>query len=168
MSEKIAIYPGTFDPFTNGHLDITERASKIFDKVIVTIAQNTKKEPLFSLKERINFISDASKHLPNVSTGSFEGLLVDFADNEQAAVIIRGLRAISDFEFEFQMALMNHRLNNDITTVFLMPNEKYTYLNSTIVREVAEFGGNVDKLVTPLVAQKLHDKYKSPRSKSAT
>ena len=161
MSEKIAIYPGTFDPFTNGHLDITERAAKIFDKVIVTIANNTKKAPLFSLDERIAFITEASNHLPNVSVGSFEGLLVDFADKEQAVAIIRGLRAISDFEFEFQMALMNHRLNGEITTVFLMPNEKYTYLNSTIIREVAEFGGNVDKLVTPLVAKKLHEKYDS-------
>ncbi len=161
MSEKTAIYPGTFDPITNGHLDITERAAKIFDKVIVTIANNTKKEPLFSLDERILFINDATNHLPNVTAGSFEGLLVDFADKEQAVVIIRGLRAISDFEFEFQMALMNHRLNGEVTTVFLMPNEKYTYLNSTIIREVAEFGGNVDKLVTPLVAQKLHEKYET-------
>jgi len=161
MPEKIAIYPGTFDPLTNGHLDITERAAKIFDKVIVTIAKNTKKEPLFSLDERLAFITEASAHLPNVSVGVFEGLLVDFAEKEQAVAIIRGLRAISDFEFEFQMALMNHRLNGEITTVFLMPNEKYTYLNSTIIREVAEFGGNVDKLVTPLVAKKLHEKYNS-------
>jgi pantetheine-phosphate adenylyltransferase len=160
MSEKTAIYPGTFDPFTNGHLDITERASKLFDKVIVTIANNTKKDPLFTLDERLIFIHDATNHLPNVTGGSFEGLLVDFAEKEGAVVIIRGLRAISDFEFEFQMALMNHRLNSEITTVFLMPNEKYTYLNSTIVREVAEFGGNVDKLVTPLVAKNLHEKYK--------
>ncbi len=160
MSEKIAIYPGTFDPFTNGHLDITERAARLFDKVIVTIARNTKKAPLFSVEERIAFIKNAIEDLPNVSTDSFEGLLVEFAREKKALVIIRGLRAISDFEFESQMALMNRQLNNDITTVFLMPNVKYTYLNSTIVREVAEFGGNVEKLVSPMVAKKLREKTK--------
>jgi len=161
MSERIAIYPGSFDPFTNGHLDITERASRIFDKIVVTIARNTKKTPLFNLSERTDFIADATKHLPNVQIKSFEGLLVDFAQKEKAVAIIRGLRAISDFEFEFQMALMNRRLNNDISTVFLMPNEKYTYVNSTIVREVAQFGGNVAKLVTPLVAEKLKIKFET-------
>lgn len=159
MSERIAIYPGTFDPFTNGHLDITERAAKLFDKVFLTIARNTKKSPLFSVEERILFIKDATKHLSNVSPESFEGLLVSHAQSKNAIAIIRGLRAISDFEFEFQMALMNRRLNNNITTVFLMPHEKYTYLNSSIVREVAEFGGNVEKLVTPLVAEKLREKF---------
>ncbi len=158
MSEKIAIYPGTFDPFTNGHLDITERAARLFDKVIVTIARNTKKAPLFSVEERIIFIKDAIENLPNVSTDSFEGLLVEFAGEKKALAIIRGLRAISDFEFESQMALMNRQLNNDITTVFLMPNVKYTYLNSSIVREVAEFGGNVENLVSPIVAKKLKEK----------
>ena len=160
MSEKIAIYPGTFDPFTNGHLDITERASRLFDKVIVTIARNTKKAPLFYVEERIIFIKDAIENLPNVSTDSFEGLLVEFAREKKALAIIRGLRAISDFEFESQMALMNRQLNNDITTVFLMPNVKYTYLNSSIVREVAEFGGNVENLVSPIVAKKLKEKTK--------
>ena len=159
MSERIAIYPGTFDPFTNGHLDITERAVRIFDKIVVTIAKNTKKKPLFTLKERMDFIADATTHLPNIDIGSFDGLLVDFAEKQKAVAIIRGLRAISDFEFEFQMALMNRRLNNEISTVFLMPNEKYTYLNSTIVREVAQFGGNVEKLVTPLVSAKLKEKF---------
>ena len=159
MPERIAIYPGTFDPFTNGHLDITERASKVFDKVIVTIARNTKKSPLFSVEERLKFIEDATKHLSNIISDSFEGLLVTYASEKMAIAIIRGLRAISDFEFEFQMALMNRRLNNDITTVFLMPHEKYTYLNSAIVKEVAEFGGNIEKLVTPLVASKLREKF---------
>ena len=159
MSERIAIYPGTFDPFTNGHLDITERASKVFDKIYVTIARNTKKSPLFSIEERKMFIEEATKHLPNVTADSFEGLLVSDAQDKKAIAIIRGLRAVSDFEFEFQMALMNRRLNKDITTVFLMPHEKYTYLNSSIVREVAEFGGNVEKLVTPLVANKLREKF---------
>jgi len=160
MSERIAIYPGTFDPFTNGHLDITERAAKVFDKVFITIARNTKKSPLFSVEERILFIEDATQNLSNVSPDSFEGLLVSHAQEKKAVVIIRGLRAVSDFEFEFQMALMNRRLNKDITTVFLMPHEKYTYLNSSIVREVAEFGGNVEKLVTPLVAEKLKKKFR--------
>ncbi|MCK4558534.1 MAG: pantetheine-phosphate adenylyltransferase [Calditrichia bacterium] len=159
MSERIAIYPGTFDPFTSGHLDITERAAKVFDKILVTIARNTKKEPLFSVEERIMFIEDATQHLSNVSSDSFEGLLVSYAQKKKAVAIIRGLRAVSDFEFEFQMALMNRRLNNEITTVFLMPHEKYTYLNSSIVREVAEFGGNVEKLVSPLVAEKLREKF---------
>jgi len=161
MSKKIAIYPGTFDPFTYGHLDIVERAIKIFDEIIVTIALNTKKQPLFPVNERIEFIMDATRLIPHVKADCFEGLLVDFARTKNAVAIIRGLRAISDFEFEFQMALMNHRLDQDISTVFLMPNEKYTYLNSTIVKEVVEFGGNIDNLVTPLVASKLKEKFKS-------
>ncbi len=159
MSNKIAIYPGTFDPFTLGHLDIIERAAKLFDEIIVTIAENSDKEPMFSLSERKEFIENASQHVPNVRCNYFEGLLVDYAMEVNASAIIRGLRAISDFEFEFQMALMNRRLNPDISTVFLMPNEKYTYLNSTIVKEVARFGGNVDKLVTDMVAAKLKEKY---------
>ena len=160
MSYKIAIYPGTFDPFTCGHLDIVERAIKLFDEVFVTIAKNSKKSPLFSIEERVDFIEDATKHLANVKTEFFEGLLIEFARKKTASAIIRGLRATSDFEYEFQMALMNRRLNDDITTVFLMPNEKYTYLNSSIVREVAEFGGDIKNLVTPLVAQKLYNKFK--------
>jgi pantetheine-phosphate adenylyltransferase len=159
MSKKIAIYPGTFDPFTYGHLDIVERASKIFDEIIVTISMNSKKQPLFSVSERLEFIKDATRSMNHVQTDCFEGLLVNFAKQKNAVAIIRGLRAISDFEYEFQMALMNHRLNQDISIVFLMPNEKYTYLNSTIVKEVAEFGGNVDNLVTPLVARKLKQKF---------
>ncbi len=159
MSKKIAIYPGTFDPFTYGHLDIVERAIKIFDELIVTIAMNSKKQPLFSVNERLEFIKDATGAIPHVQTDCFEGLLVDFAQKKNAVAVIRGLRAISDFEFEFQMALMNHRLNQNISTVFLMPNEKYTYLNSTIVKEVAEFGGNIENLVPPLVAQKLKQKF---------
>jgi pantetheine-phosphate adenylyltransferase len=160
MSKKIAIYPGTFDPFTYGHLDIVERAIKIFDGIIVTIAMNSKKQPLFTVNERIDFIKDATRSMPHVTTGCFSGLLVDFAQQQQAVAVIRGLRAISDFEFEFQMALMNHQLNQDISIVFLMPNAKYTYLNSSIVKEVAEFGGNIDNLVTPLVALKLKEKFK--------
>jgi pantetheine-phosphate adenylyltransferase len=159
MNKRLAIYPGTFDPFTCGHLDITERAAKLFDEVIITIAINTRKTALFSIEERKELIRDAVKHLPHVTVKSFEGLLIDMARDVDAIAIIRGLRAVSDFEFEFQMALMNHRLAKDITTVFLMPNEKYTYLNSTIVKEVAGFGGNVENLVTPLVAERLKNKF---------
>jgi len=159
MSNKIAIYPGTFDPFTLGHLDVIERAAKLFDEIIVTIAENSLKTPLFSLDERKTLIEDACRHVPNVRCVHFEGLLVDFALQLKASAIIRGLRAVSDFEFEFQMALMNRRLNPDISTVFLMPNEKYSYLNSTIVKEVARFGGNVEKFVTGMVAKKLKEKY---------
>ncbi len=156
---KIAIYPGTFDPITLGHLDIVERASKLFDKVIITLAINTKKQPLFSKEERIEFITDAVKKMPNVEIESFEGLLVHYAEKINANAIIRGLRAVTDFEFEFQLALMNRKQNDDITTVFLMPHEKYTYLNSTIIREVARFGGNVDDFITPLVAKRLKEKF---------
>jgi len=159
MSEKIAIYPGTFDPITLGHLDILQRASKLFDHVIITLAINSTKTPLFSKEERLDFIKDAVKNMPNVTVDSFEGMLIKFAEKKGASVVIRGLRAISDFEFEFQLALMNRKQNKDITTVFLMPNEKYTYLNSTIIREVAKFGGDVSSFITPYVAEKLKNKF---------
>ncbi|HHJ51809.1 MAG TPA: pantetheine-phosphate adenylyltransferase [Caldithrix abyssi] len=155
---RIAIYPGTFDPITLGHVDIIERSSKLFDQVVVTLAINVSKKPLFSIEERKEMIRDAVRNLPNVTVEQFDGLLVDFAKRMKASVIIRGLRAISDFEYEFQMALMNRHLADDITTVFLMPNEKYTYLNSTIIKDVANFGGNIDKFVTKLVALKLKEK----------
>ena len=159
MSEKIAIYPGTFDPITLGHLDILQRASKLFDHVIITLAINSTKTPLFSKEERLDFIKDAVKNMPNVTVDSFEGMLIKFAEKMGASVVIRGLRAISDFEFEFQLALMNRKQNKDITTVFLMPNEKFTYLNSTIIREVAKFGGDVSSFITPYVAEKLKNKF---------
>jgi len=159
MPKRVAIYPGTFDPFTCGHLDIVNRAIRLFDEVIVTIAQNSKKKPLFNLKERQELIRDATYDLPSVRVDSFNGLLIDYARQIKAVAIIRGLRAISDFEFEFQMALMNRRQEGSITTVFLMANEKYTYLNSSIVKEVAQFGGKIDNLVTDLVAKKLKEKF---------
>ncbi len=159
-NKKIAIYPGTFDPITLGHLDILERGSKLFDKIIVTIAVNQSKVPLFSIEERIEMIHDAITPYNNVTVEKFEGLLVDFATQQNACVILRGLRAISDFEYESQMALMNQHLADDVTTLFLMPNEKYTYLNSTIVKDVAKFGGNVEKFVTKLVVKKLISKFK--------
>jgi pantetheine-phosphate adenylyltransferase len=157
--KKIAIYPGTFDPITLGHLDILERGSKLFDRVIVTIALNQSKVPLFTMEERIAMIEDAIVGFDNVSVEQFDGLLVDFAKERKASVILRGLRAISDFEYEFQMALMNQHLAENITTLFLMPNEKYTYLNSTIVKDVSKFGGNVEKFVTKYVAEKLISKF---------
>lgn len=156
--KKIAIYPGTFDPITLGHIDIIDRARVIFEHVIVTLAVNPSKEPLFSTEERLAMIRDAISDFPNVTIEKFDGLLVNYATEKNASVIIRGLRAISDFEYEFQMALMNRKLANDIQTVFLMPHEKYTYLNSSIVKGVARFGGNVETFVTPLVARKLSEK----------
>ena len=161
MKDKIiAIYPGTFDPITNGHIDVINRASNIFDEVIVTMAINQTKKPLFTNDERMLMIEDAIKGYVNVSVSKFDGLLVDFAEKNNVKVIIRGLRAISDFEYEFQMALMNKKLANDVTTVFMMPHEKYTYLNSTIIKDVAKFNGNVDNFVTKLVANMLTEKFK--------
>ncbi len=151
---KRAIYPGTFDPITNGHLDVLERASRLFDKIIVTVGRNTSKSPLFSTEERISLIEEVIKGLNSeakISVKSFDGLIVDFARTNSAIAIIRGLRAISDFEYEFQMALVNRRLSQEISTVFLMPHEKYTYLNSSIVKEVASFGGDVSNFVPPFV-----------------
>ncbi len=152
---KIAVYPGSFDPITYGHIDIIKRASIIFDEVIVAIAINILKEPLFSVKERIELIENALQEIPHIKVESFDGLLVDYASTKQANAVIRGLRAVSDFEYELQMALMNRKLNESVITVFLMPHEKYSYLNSSIVKEVARFGGNVDSFVPPFVQEKL-------------
>ena len=158
-TERIAIYPGTFDPITLGHIDIIQRSSKLFDKVIVTIAINQSKKPLFSIEERLEMINEAVKDIPNVAVEKFDGLLVNFAFEKKAKVILRGLRAVSDFEYEFQMALMNKHLQNEISTLFMVPNEKYTYLNSTIVKDVAKNGGNVKNFVTKFVENKLINKF---------
>lgn len=158
--KKTAIYPGTFDPITLGHIDIIQRASRLFDEIIVTLAVNQSKKPLFSDAERLEMMRDAIQPFANVTIEKFDGLLVNFALQKKATVIIRGLRAVSDFEYEFQMALMNKHLQSDITTVFLMPNEKYTYLNSSIVKDVARFGGNFENFVTKFVADKLKEKFK--------
>ncbi len=155
---KIAIYPGTFDPITYGHLDIIERASRLFDRIIITVAMNPTKEPLFSAQDRVFLIEQSISDIKNdgiLEVETFHGLIVDFAHKKKASAIIRGLRAISDFEYELQMALMNRRLEADITTVFLMPHENYTYLNSTIVKEVASFGGDISNFVPPIVEAKL-------------
>ena len=152
---KIAIYPGTFDPITYGHLDVIERAAEIFDKVIVAVARNTSKQPLFTEKERVEMIKEVVRKYKNVEIDSFRGMLVKYCKSKKATAIVRGLRAVSDFEYEFQMALMNRKLAVGITTVFLMPHEKYTYLNSSIVREVALFGGNISEFVPPSVRKHL-------------
>jgi pantetheine-phosphate adenylyltransferase len=161
VAPKIAIYPGSFDPITFGHIDILERAAVLFEKVVIALAVNLDKKPLFNLAERRDMIAEAVVHLPNVEIRDNEGLMVDFARRLGAVALIRGLRAVSDFEFEFQMALMNRKLDARLITVFLMPHDSYTYLNSTIVREVARFGGDVSQFVPPGVARRLKEKFKS-------
>jgi pantetheine-phosphate adenylyltransferase len=160
MKKNIAVYPGTFDPITYGHLDIIERASKIFDKVIITIALNTNKEPLFSKEERKDMILKVTKAFKNIEVDSFDGLLVDYAVKKKSNTIIRGLRAVSDFEYEFQMSLTNRKLAPKINTIFLMPNEKYTYLNSSLVKELAKFKGKINCFVPDYVRKKLEEKFK--------
>ena len=157
---KKAIYPGTFDPITNGHLDIIERAVHLFDKVIISIALNSKKEnALFSAKERTNLILQSVSRMKTVQVNSFKGLMVDHANKHSAHAVIRGLRALSDFEFEFKMALMNRSLNEEVSTVFLMPHAKYTHVSSSMVREVASLGGSVSEYVPPHVNKALKKKY---------
>jgi pantetheine-phosphate adenylyltransferase len=156
---KMALYPGTFDPITFGHIDVIRRAADIFDQVIVTLAINSAKKTLFTLDERRKQVEDAVRDIPHVVVTESRGLLVDFAKQHNACAIIRGLRAISDFDYEFQMALTNRKLDSGISTVFLMPHESFTYLNSSIVREVARLGGNVESFVPEFVARSLREKY---------
>lgn len=156
---KLALYPGTFDPVTNGHIDIIQRASELFDKIVVTVARNLSKTPLFTTEERVFLLKESLKNFNNVTVDSFDGLVVDHAHSVNACAIIRGLRAVSDFEYEFQMALMNRKLASDISTVFLMPNEKYTYLNSSIVRNLSQFGSDVSEFVPDVVQDALIKKY---------
>ena len=163
---RIAIYPGTFDPITNGHIDILERALKLFDRIIITVARNSAKSPLFADQERLDLIKAVVRKYKNVEVDSFDGLLVSYARQKKATAIVRGLRAISDFEFELQMALMNRKLDDTFETVFLMPNAKYTYLNSSIVREIARLGGEVSDFVPPLVRVTLERKIQLSRSTS--
>ncbi len=159
MSNRLAIYPGTFDPITLGHLDIIERSVSIFDEVVVAVGRNIGKQPLFSVEERIEMIIKTTAHLGNVRVTYFDGLIVDYARKLNAKAMIRGLRAMSDFEFEFQMALVNRTLHPELVQVFLMPHEAYTHLNSTIVREVSSFNGDISAFVTPYVAKVLHEKF---------
>ena len=159
MSEKIAVYPGTFDPITNGHLSIVNRALKIFDKLIIAILNNPQKMPLFSLEERILMIEGVLKSKSNVEVDSFDGLLVDYVIKKNSNVVLRGIRALSDFEFEFQMALMNRKLNRDVQSIFLMTDYKWFYISSTIIKEAASFNGDISGLVPPIVCQKLKEKF---------
>ncbi len=157
--EKIAVYPGTFDPITLGHIDVIKRASKLFDKIIVAIAINQKKQTLFTMEERLEFAKEALKSYKNVEVQLVKGLIVDFAISHKATALIRGLRAVSDFEYEFQIALMNKKIANEIDTVFLMPDEKYTYLNSSIIRELSSYGKDVSDFVPSIVSIKLKEKF---------
>lgn len=156
---RYAIYPGTFDPITYGHLDIIKRAAKLFDKVIVAVAQNTGKTPLFTMEERKDMIIESVKNIDGVEVDVFSGLIVEYCEQQGATALIRGLRAVSDFEYEFQMALLNRKLSKDVESVFLMPKEKYTYLNSSMIKEIATFGGNVSCFVPDYVKQKLINKF---------
>jgi len=153
------MYPGTFDPVTYGHIDLIKRAIELFDSVVVTVAVNPGKAPLFSTKERVGRLKESLKEFHNVSVDSFDGLVVDHAKAVGASGILRGLRALSDFEFEFQMALMNRKLANDIATVFLMPHEKFTYLNSTIIRNLASLHSDVSDFVPPVVKEAFKKKF---------
>ncbi len=159
MPETSAIYPGSFDPITNGHVDIIERGLEVFDRVVVAVLENPKKRPLFTTKERVRMIQDIFASKKEVEVLAFDGLLVDFARAQGTRVVIRGLRAISDFEYEFQMALMNRSLAPDIETFFMMPSVNYTFLSSNVVREVAGLGGSVEGLVPGPVVRKLRNKF---------
>ena len=156
---KVAIYPGSFDPVTNGHIDIVERGLTLFDKLIVSILHNPKKEYLFPLEERLEMLKDCLKKFKGVEIDSFDGLLVDYAASRKAHAILRGLRAMSDFEYEFQMALMNRRLNREVQTVFLMTGLRWIFTSSSIIKEAIQFGGNIDGMVPELVLEKLKRKY---------
>ena len=156
---RIGLYAGTFDPVTNGHIDILSRSLAVFDKVIVGVAASTPKATLFSLEERVDMFKASATGIAGVEVEPFDGLLVAFAKKRGAAAIIRGLRVVSDFEYEFQMALMNRRLDRDIETVFLMPSEEYTYLNSTLIKAVASTGGDVSQFVPDVVAMKLRERF---------
>lgn len=158
MNKNIAIYPGSFDPPTNGHLDLVERGSKIFDELVVAILRNAEKTPLFSLGERRNMLQELTSKFKNVRVDTFDGLTVDYAAKVNASAVLRGIRALSDYEYELQMALMNRKLRPNLETVFMMPAEKYSYLSSRLMREVGRLGGNITGLVPELVEQRLKEK----------
>ena len=156
---KRAVYPGMFDPAHNGHVDVIQRSLQIFDELIVAVVANPSKQPLFSVKERLEMIDEATSDLSNFRIVAFDGLLIDLVARERADCIVRGIRAVSDFEYEFQMALMNRKLRSTVETVFLMPHEKYTYISSRLIKEVASFGTSVAGMVPPIVEKRLAEKY---------
>ncbi len=158
MKPVLAIYPGSFDPVTNGHLDLIERGAKIFDRLLVAVLRNLDKDPLFTLQERVEMLKEVTRPWPNVEVDVFDGLLVDYARKRKASLILRGIRALSDYEYELQMALMNRKLEPQIETVFLMPAEAYSYLSSRLVREIARLGGPIHGMVPPAVEQRLRTK----------
>ena len=158
---KRAVYPGMFDPIHNGHVDVIQRSLQIFDELIVAVVANPSKEPLFTVKERLEMIDEATSDLSNFRIVAFDGLLIDLVARERADCIVRGIRALSDFEYEFQMALMNRKLRSTVETVFLMPHEKYTYISSRLIKEVASFGTSVAGMVPPIVEKRLAEKYPS-------
>jgi pantetheine-phosphate adenylyltransferase len=157
---RTAIYPGSFDPLTNGHLDVIERAVKLFDRVVVAVAKNESKHPLFTLEERVELVRRSIQHLPNVEADSFDCLLVNYVEQRSAQAIVRGLRAISDFEFEFQLALMNRKLNERVETIFMMPKDTYTFLSSRIIKEIARLNGDISAFVPAHVQKALAGKWK--------
>ena len=155
---RTVVYPGSFDPLTNGHLDVVERAARLFDRVIVAVAQNDSKQPLFTLQERQDLVRQTLASLPNVEVDSFSGLLVDYVIQRGAGAVVRGLRAVSDFEFEFQLALMNRKLNPRVETIFMMPKDTYTFVSSRLVKEIARLGGDVGQFVPPVIEKALRDR----------
>jgi len=157
--EKIAIYPGSFDPVTNGHIDIAERGLKLFDKIIVAILHNPVKDFLFTVEERLEMLENSFKDYPDITVETFDGLLVDYAARRKSIAILRGMRAVSDFEYEFQLALMNRRLKREIQTVFLMTGLRWIFTSSSIIKEAAQFGGDITSMVPPLVNRKLKEKF---------
>jgi pantetheine-phosphate adenylyltransferase len=158
---RTAIYPGSFDPLTNGHLDVIERAVKLFDRVVVAVAKNESKQPMFSLEERLELVRKAIKNIPSAEADSFDSLLVNYVERRNAQAIVRGLRAISDFEFEFQLALMNRKLNEKIETIFMMPKDTYTFLSSRIIKEIARLNGDISSFVPAHVRAALLEKMKN-------
>ncbi len=161
---RTAVYPGTFDPVTHGHLDLVERGRKHFERLVIALLRNEDKKPMFTVEERMAFLKEATARWDNVEVDGFDGLLVDYARHRGASVILRGLRAVSDFEYELQMAMMNRRLAPEVETVFLMPSEAFSYLSSRLVREVARLGGNLEGLVPPAVARALRERHAAAQS----
>jgi len=159
MAERIAVYPGMFDPVTNGHLDLIERGVKIFDRLVVAVVTNPSKTPLFTIEERVSMLQKVTRNIANIELDSFNGLLVDFVRQKKAKFILRGLRAVSDFEYEFEMALINRKLDNDIETVFMAPSLEYIYLRARLVKEVSKVGGDISDYVPGYVAERLKEKF---------